>query len=863
MDDIRRTLHTRFPLLRELCLYHESVGCEELATFMGVLLATMQEPLDSSFCFVIPRKHGIAPLSSVLYALGRFAVDYPRLAQQYASRSFATGQRVRVIPRPEVFHFSGVWSGASGETDCFFKLESPNKKYGSFAFPISDIVRLEATTYKRPIGKNEHLLAAKAAVPDSPIDRLLGTRTWGNDSLASNYVLYLGNRREMDEFLSNNALGHKSTGANQVRLSEIVQPGTVSESGVIQHSDQHKYMAKPLIATSSRLDSIAAACRVAEARSKVVVVDGARRINDFASFDEISATQNLIILSEPEDEDHLRSLYDRGCRFWRLSLADIELGASARTDGKFFAPLVRSARNEGSLHVDFRECHNAHLEGAASALGECQRAVDESEDAATNPVLKRTYNLLCRCAGMLAPPSAQERQSLLKSASRASDEALDRAIWLPRPTADLLTDSIRQLVLALGDSQLGVAKAVAFRSLLAEPCNGRPGRVGVVAASIAAKGAVAAWIANENRSEPVLLPTTLADDGHLDRIVCPSWPGSRIFQKIIWSCAAPLVTVVGYPFELQWLSWFTKRRVGRSQIPDVPPEEKSRLIGVAEASFSKTFVERVPSIELPESTRTAEIDLEDRMMRKHVVSATAAEERTLARLVSFVGDAYACLTKSYQVLVITDLLATLDGAHGEVAKRSVADLRTGDFVVFRERGRRDVIQSLADASLGSDAAPTRELASRWHEALRSSGLNEEQLVAQLEEVNCPRTVQTVRGWLNDDSKIGPQTKDDLEAIAYASGNQPLLDDLSVVWSAIERLRSEHLSAGRKLSRVLLEKLPERLVEIAEGRTRIDIDETTSAWVVQVDSIAPEEEPTPKSYVNALLWDLQDTGGEEV
>jgi hypothetical protein len=105
--------------------------------------------------------------------------------------------------------------------------------------------------------------------------------------------------------------------------------------------------------------------------------------------------------------------------------------------------------------------------------------------------------------------------------------------------------------------------------------------------------------------------------------------------------------------------------------------------------------------------------------------------------------------------------------------------------------------------------------------------------------------------------IGPQTKDDLEAIAYAVGDQRLLDDVPSIWEAIRILRGEHLSAGMRLSKILLDKLPERLEEIQEGRTRIEIDNATSAWIVQVESIADRAELRPRSYLNTLLWDSED------
>ena len=61
----------------------------------------------------------------------------------------------------------------------------------------------------------------------------------------------------------------------------------------------------------------------------------------------------------------------------------------------------------------------------------------------------------------------------------------------------------------------------------------------------------------------------------------------------------------------------------------------------------------------------------------------------------------------------------------------------------------------------------------------------------------------------------------------------------------------------QLSRILLEKLPERLEELQEGRTRIEIDNATSAWMVQVESISDRAELRPRSYVNTVLWNTED------
>jgi hypothetical protein len=62
MEDFQTALNRRFPLLTSLRLFHGTSEGEELALFMGVLLAAMEGSRDSPFCFIFPRKSGLAPL---------------------------------------------------------------------------------------------------------------------------------------------------------------------------------------------------------------------------------------------------------------------------------------------------------------------------------------------------------------------------------------------------------------------------------------------------------------------------------------------------------------------------------------------------------------------------------------------------------------------------------------------------------------------------------------------------------------------------------------------------------------------------------------------------------------------------------
>jgi hypothetical protein len=432
-------------------------------------------------------------------------------------------------------------------------------------------------------------------------------------------------------------------------------------------------------------------------------------------------------------------------------------------------------------------------------------------------------------------------------------------MWLPEATAKALEDACAAIISSIRDPELGQAKGNTLRELIGDLQRQEVSPVAMVARSVSNRLNVTQWLAKEGLNCQVLLAAQVAEEGFFERLICIAWPGSGNFGRVVRKFSAPQISLVAYPFEARWLYLFGQKQRNSHVVPSLTSPEKSHLLGLSGDSIWPADPDLPVFAAAPaEATGQFRIDLEERLARKGMLPlAAAGEETTPARLVSFSGDAYAFLTDTFRIPVITDLVSGAAGENYKVPRRRLAEIQAGDVLVFREGGRRDVIQSLADAQIGPEAPAIRERAARWHRALRDSGLDEATLVVELEGVNCPRTLQTVRGWLADDVMIGPQTKADLEAIAYVVGDQELLDDVPSIWASIHVLRGEHLSAGMRLSRILLEKLPERLDEIQEGKTRIEIDNATNAWVVQVESISDRVELRPRSYVNTLLGDTED------
>jgi hypothetical protein len=122
---------------------------------------------------------------------------------------------------------------------------------------------------------------------------------------------------------------------------------------------------------------------------------------------------------------------------------------------------------------------------------------------------------------------------------------------------------------------------------------------------------------------------------------------------------------------------------------------------------------------------------------------------------------------------------------------------------------------------------------------------------------------TIRNWFSESAPMGPSTEEDLHCIAKVTGDAVLLASHETVWTALQRIWGAHLSAGMRLRDELKKQLPEKLSELHETATHVDLEELGAAWIVMVEEIAPEAEPRARNEVNRLRWPEDDEPQERL
>jgi len=708
--------------------------------------------------------------------------------------------------------------------------------------------------------------------PDpAPLDRLLGTSTFGNQGLFRNEVVLLDSSTGFETFVQSTSLRPVRSDGEFPSLQTEIPFGDVSPLGAPQAGwlvkwDRRNPSGEPLIAVTSSAETVAAYCIDAPTGSKLVIVNGLSRIRDLQSFDDIHQTQRVVLFADGEDDELIDVLRDRDCRFWELSRAEIEAGQEDVPRFRGIVGKLRvSARNSERLILDVECCESRTLDDVCVRLEGLRRFLHDEDQGPVAKLIARMWGLLNDAATVIKPVSGDERaQRLAQVRALGCDVHANRA-WLAREAELALAEAVTTLEVLLADTaDFGATKRAALERAVAE--------------CLEAGATAVVLVRNERQAADVLeLLRRRSHAGHMkvctqreldgactfDRIVCLSWPTSTTIETVANSLVTSRITLLGYAFERRWLHQFDIRRRSRPRIHQIGEAQKAAIVaGAAFGDEASTDGDLAP--ETTESTPTVDdiwgFEQRLRTVRKGAAALPSrAGEIVPARYVSFVGSSYAFLTETHRVVVVTALLSTKGRMKQHLPEQTVGALRPGDFIVFPESGDRELIHEKADQLLGNEAHLLRMTARLWKAALWSSKLTPAEFLKEARELGRPRHIATIRNWFADTSQIGPgagneDLSEDLELIALVTGYEPLKSEIPRVIEVVKTLRGAHLSAGVRLRDVLLERLPEVIGQVEAEGSLVDLGDLGSAWVVQLESVAISAEPRGRGEVNRLMWE---------
>ena len=390
-QELIRELYSRFPILDRVAgRFGENCSEERIPSFFALLLAAAMRGEPGACCFVLDKTPGTAALTAVFLALARLREDFPGLAESYARTALSEGQHVRVKPSNYVYEYEGVWEGYPDK----FRLKVQDKPDWR-SFPISEVIRIEPTTRKRPKGT---LTSDLGVFHRSNLDDLLDIMTYGNSSVIRNVVLLYMAQARFEGIANIVSLGLVHSNKSY-RISDLLPWGTIGPEGEVRATDTYQVVGEPLIAVTRVLQDLAGAAITAQETSKIVLVDGVRGIvSDLQAFDDIADRHGVVILASPDETDDLRFLRDRDCPIWHMSPAEVTIGedpAKERSRKSLVGRTVRAADIRDRSQVVAVDCQSDDLEAVANALESVATKIEGADERSeVDDLLAQLYGIL-------------------------------------------------------------------------------------------------------------------------------------------------------------------------------------------------------------------------------------------------------------------------------------------------------------------------------------------------------------------------------------------------------------------------------------------------------------------------------------
>ena len=626
--------------------------------------------------------------------------------------------------------------------------------------------------------------------------------------------------------------------------------------------------AEPLVGVTSSSERLADLCSSAPPHTKVIVVNGLRMLSNLQAFDEIASSQRLVLFGDHDDEDAMRDLENRGCRFWifgEREFFDLS-GLRGELEEKrgVFAAVVHRASNFAHLRIRSEHCESELLSSIAIKLEEFRPEVNL--EAETNPngklgrLAQRLWRILNEAAGLCREPSSVECDRFAKELSALRSELNSGTFWLKPETVMKLRSVLESFkTLFEPGTKLGVSKGITLCRSIEAGKQASASPLAVVARTEIQARSIADWLRSNGVELPVFSLATIPDDAAFDQLIVVSWPGSDAFRRLIAKLITPDIVSVSYDFEARWLRQCRSRFTQRQALTEISAKEKTAFVSGGNAHIvwpEDAEREPVPA-PMPDGSSNFDVwSYEQRLKsirkggRNDVLDGTPVR----AKYVSFFGDAYAFLTQWHKLPVATHLLGTKAPPSKSLPERTVDDLKLGDLVVFPEGGQKTVIAQMADRLIGPDAPALRKCSRLWREALLSSNKSPEQFLKAANILGHTRHIATIRNWFYDEAQIGPAEREDLNLIATVTDSAKLKIAADKVWETITFLRARHLGAGSVLRDAVLQQIHDVLPTIEETGSLIEVPNLGTAWIVQVDAIDQEFKDEARGRVDCLLWD---------
>ncbi len=791
----------------------------------------------NKLCLVFPSKEYAAQWLTVPTVFSLIANDFAQfkgeIFQSY--KDYRSGDKL-ILNDVAIVEWAGI-----KENGVAFKTKGVKGADGAeITIKFSDVIMLQ----KAPPGRKvlSALKTVKEALPTRSIsatDKLLNIDTYGNKEFIKNKICLVSKYKSFDE-------STERTTINLATLPQYFQEGKIDEDGTVGFDS-------PLLLSNNLLNLT---LYLTDSTVSKIIIDGfsaiQERITDFSAIDAKNIPTILITdLSEIDSFEHIGNY---GFEFFNFTKENIKLDSPIGNSP--FHRFDIKLRKYISFGFKKEICQNDEIESIATKIHSIERNESNDDLNSLTISLVQLKNYVSRLAHIPSPEEIinfknkiNDTETLYQRARKwigYSHKPIDECIILLKSVMDKFT-------IAPSD------KCAKLKSLLIQ----KRYDYLICPTEDDVKG-LNNWLTSFSATnKPKVISIADANDELLSPLpvtaVLTGWAKSNSMNRILSSFLFSELTILLYPFENNYFNSLQRRNKRFNENIRATINSYGIRSG-SEVANSKGYYDMYSESEVTETkpehnfnVLDFELTLNNIQYSKYLAKGNLTESFK-AKRIEFENEWFIYSTENHRFLVINELIEK-KGAKATIHRRKVEGLKAGNIIALINTDRDILIELVEQKTNTKELAVVKQWTDLWKNLLKtyyeSIGNDFKKLVADLKKNGCVKDAVTIRTWLQDEARIGPDDDADLINIAILTNSTHLGDNIKTVREAIKKMKGWRMEA----SDYIMDKIKTQIHEFADNtiiNKRIPIEGLGSVNILKVYEVSNDWENVDAKFVNKLI-----------
>jgi hypothetical protein len=790
----------------------------------------------NKLCLVFPSKEYAAQWLSTPTVLFLIESDFTSFKNEIAEsyKKYNRGDKL-ILNNDAVVE----WVGKSSAGYVFRHKEY--KGVDKITIGLKNISKLQpAPSNRQSLSTHKRLISAIHSNSSAPIDSLLGIKTEGNKLFQRNKVCLVSKFKSYNESIADILL-------NNSEIADYFSQGKIDENGLLDVNT-------PFI-ISNNLSNLALYITISDTVSKIII-DGYSSIlergTDFSDID----VKNIptILITDLSEIASFENIGNYGFEFFNFTKENLNL--ELPEDNTPFYSLQNKLTKYKSFSVIKEISENATLEAIVQKLYLIEKDDSNNDLNSLKIGLIQLTNLISRIAHL---PSGKELSGINSKIESIEALFFKSKMWLGdsfKPIEDAISDI--KLLIAKFSSTLS-EKGIKLQSLLGEKQYDY-----IICCTEDEVQSLFTFLSQSSLiNVPEIISVADVNDsiltsGHLKGLLI-GWPKSNNINRILASFLFSELTLLFYQFENGYFNSLQIRN--RKFNENIRPTINSNGIRATNGSNSSwgfdAFYSNNETIVSPAVNSIDILDFELKLELAQFAKYTAKGnliESIKAKRVEFENASFMYSTESHKFLIINELIEK-STKKPSLHKKRIDGLKVGDVVALINTDR-DILADLVEKNTNTkELKAVKQWTELWKNLLKdyysSIGCDFKKLVAELRKYDCKKHEVTIRTWLQDENRIGPDDDADLISIALLTDSNHLNENIKTVRESIKKMTGWRMKA----SDFITDKIKSKIYEFADSsiiNIKIPVEGLGNIVVLKVCEVSYTWDHVDVRYANKLL-----------